>query len=141
ARTQMAEALKKLGPTDKLPEVAVYDNLRNEIDAINTALAGATTNNLSYGQPELDGTLVRRPVSISFTVGSTSDAIAVMKQLQAGKYACEIPDFSLTNSLRTDGGVNSTSVTMSVVYFETTTGSTNLSGLVEKAPTTAATTK
>ncbi|MEG1751403.1 MAG: hypothetical protein RR241_06540, partial [Raoultibacter sp.] len=110
-------------------------------DAINTALAGATTNSLSYGQPELDGTLVRRPVSISFTVGSTSDAIAVMKQLQAGKYACEIPDFSLTNSLRTDGGVNSTSVTMSVVYFETTTGSTNLSGLVEKAPTTAATTQ
>ncbi|MEG0825658.1 MAG: hypothetical protein RSG86_07925, partial [Oscillospiraceae bacterium] len=65
----------------------------------------------------------------------------VMKELQTGKYACEIPDFSLTNSLRTDGGVNSTSVTMSVVYFETTTGSTNLSGLVEKAPTTAATTQ
>lgn len=50
ARTQMAEALKKLGPTDKLPEVAVYDNLRNEIDVINTALAKTTTSSLSYGR-------------------------------------------------------------------------------------------
>ncbi|MEG1561361.1 MAG: type II secretion system protein GspM [Raoultibacter sp.] len=137
ARSQMVKALEELGPTEQLPAVAVYDNVRNEINELNAALAGASTSNLSFGQPELDGTLVRRAVSVSYTVPTTEAAIAVMKELQNGTYACEILDFSLTNSLKTDGGVSSVAATLTLTYFETTTGSTNLSGLVEKAPASA----
>ena len=43
ARTRMEGELEKLGDVNKLPVVATYDNIRNELDELNALLAGVGT--------------------------------------------------------------------------------------------------
>lgn len=132
ARTRMQEELAALGDNENLPEVAVYDNIRSELDELNALLQSATTYNLSFGQPTLEGQLVRRPVTVSFTVPDYASALTVVRELENGKYRCQINDISLTGDLLANGSVSSVSATLSVAYLETINGATNTSGLVEK---------
>lgn len=138
ARDRMERELEALGPEQSLPEVAVYDNIRNELDELNALLSGAITYDLKFGQPTLTDSLVRRPVTVSFTTTSYRDALDVVRALDNGTYRCDVTDFSLTGKLLADGSVESVSATLNVTYYETTSGSTNLSGLPEntgKLPT------
>lgn len=132
ARTKMEGELAGLGDVANLPEVAVYDNIRNELDELNALMAGATTYDLKFAQPVLTDTLVRRPVTVSFTTPTYAAALEVVRALENGSYRCEITDFSLTGKLLADGSVESVASTLNVTYLETTKDSTNLSGLVEK---------
>lgn len=131
ARSRMEQELEKLGPEQNLPEVAVYDNIRNELDELNALLSGVITYDLKFGQPVLKDSLVRRPVTVSFTVRSYRDALDVVAALGHGSYRCEVTDFALTGKLLADGSVDNVSATLNVTYFETTNGATNLSGLTE----------
>ena len=131
-RARMKAELAELGDDETLPEVAVYDNIRNELNELNTLLGSATTYNLSFGQPTVDGQLVRRTVAVSFTVPSYAAALDVVRQLENGTYRCQIADFTMTGDLLADGSVRSVNATRNVTYLETTNGATNTSGLVEK---------
>lgn len=131
-RARMKAELDELGDDETLPEVAVYDNIRNELNELNTLLAGAATYNLSFGQPTVEGELVRRTVAVSFTVPSYAAALDVVRQLENGTYRCQITDFTMTGELLADGSVSSVNATLNVTYLETTNGATNTSGLVEK---------
>ena len=133
ARARMKAELDELGDDETLPEVAVYDNIRNELNELNTLLGSATTYNLSFGQPTVEGQLVRRTVTVSFTTPSYASALEVVRQLENGTYRCQITDFTMTGELLADGSVSSVNATLSVTYLETTNGATNTSGLVEKA--------
>lgn len=132
-RARMKAELDELGDDETLPEVAVYDNIRNELNELNTLLGSATTYNLSFGQPTVEGQLVRRTVTVSFTTPSYASALEVVRQLENGTYRCQITDFTMTGELLADGSVSSVNATLSVTYLETTNGATNTSGLVEKA--------
>lgn len=131
-RARMKAELDELGDDETLPEVAIYDNIRNELNELNTLLGSATTYNLSFGQPTVEGQLVRRTVTVSFTTPSYASALEVVRQLENGTYRCQITDFTMTGELLADGSVSSVNATLSVTYLETTNGATNTSGLVEK---------
>lgn len=130
-RNRMEAELAELGEQRALPEVAVYDNIRSELDELNGLMAHATTYDLQFGQPQLEGELVRRPVSVSFTTPDYKTALEVVRSLENGSYRCEITDFDLNGKMLADGSVESVSATLNVTYFETTKGATNLGGLVE----------
>lgn len=131
ARSRMEAELAELGDGESLPEVAVYDNIRNELNELNALMAAATSYDLTFDQPELDGSLVRRTVSVSFTTPDYRSALDVVKALENGSYKCLINEFTLKGKLRADGSVENVSATMDVTYLETTNGSTNKGGLVE----------
>lgn len=132
ARSRMEAELAALGAEETLPEVAVYDNIRNELNELNALMSGAITYDLKFSQPTLEGSLVRRPVAVSFTVGDYASALNVVRKLENGSYRCEITDFSLTGKMLADGSIDSVSATLNVTYLETTNGATNLSGLVDQ---------
>lgn len=132
ARARMEDELAQLGDNENLPEVATYDNIRNELNELNAMLGGTATYNLAFGQPTLDNQLVRRPVTVSFTVPDYTAALNMVRQLENGTYRCEISDFSMTGEVMADGSVSSVNATLSVTYLETTNGATNTSGLIEK---------
>ena len=132
ARSRMEAELAALGAEETLPEVAVYDNIRNELNELNALMSGAVTYDLKFSQPTLEGSLVRRPVAVSFTVGDYASALDVVRKLENGSYRCEITDFALTGKMLADGSISSVSATLNVTYLETTNGATNLSGLVDQ---------
>ena len=109
-RQRMQAELDELGKQQPVPEVAVYDNLKNELDQINALMTSAITYDLNY-----------------------SAALDVVRALENGAYRCEIMNFSMTGKLLADGSVESVASTFNVTYLETTNGSTNLGGLVEKS--------
>lgn len=131
ARMRMEEELEQLGDVSKLSQVATYDNIRSELDELNALLAGVGTYDVKFGQPELEGDLVRRPVAITYTVPTYTDALDLVRQLQNGTYRCQITNFALNGKMLADGSVESVAANLDVIYFETTRGATNLSGLVE----------
>lgn len=131
-RARMEAELAALGDNESLPEVATYDNIRNELDELNALMEGATSYNLSFGQPTLEGELVRREVTVSFSVPDYASALNVVRALENGTYRCLIADFTLKGELLADGSVSTVDAKLTVTYLETTSGATNLNGLVEK---------
>ena len=107
--------------------------MENELDELNTLLSGVGTYDVKFSQPELDGELVRRPVTITYTVAGYNEALGIVQSLQNGTYRCDVTDFALTGKMLADGSIESVSATLDVTYYETTKGATNLSGLVEKS--------
>lgn len=132
-RTRMEAELANLGERQPLPQVAVYDNLRNELDELNALMATQQTYDLKFSQPTLTDNLVRRAVTVSFTASDYAAALNVVRSLENGSYRCEITDFTMTGKMLADGSIESVTASLNVTYFETTNGATNLSGLAESA--------
>lgn len=131
-REKMQSELEKMGQVEKLPVIATYDNLRNELDQLNAALASTSSYDLKLTQPVLTGETVRRVVTLTFTTPSYDAATAVLEALQNGKYRCVITDFSMTGKMLADGTIESVSSTLNVTYYETIAGSANTNGLQDK---------
>lgn len=131
-RAKMESELAGMGDLQPLPEVATYDNLSNEINELNRLMAAAQTYDMKFEQPTLDGKLVRRTVNISFTCANYGAALDVVRSLENGTYRCQIGAFSLKGDMLADGSIKSVSASVSVTYFETTTGTTNTNGLTEE---------
>ena len=125
--------LEALGEAGTLPVVAVYDNIRNELNELNALMGGATTYNLSFAQPTVEDKLVRREVTVSFTVPDYAAALDVVRKLENGTYRCEITDFSVNGDMLADGTVDGVDAVLTVTYLETTNGAATTAGLVEKA--------
>ena len=132
-RARMKAELEALGEDGTLPVVAVYDNIRNELNELNALMGGATTYNLSFAQPTVEDKLVRREVTVSFTVPDYAAALDVVRKLENGTYRCEITDFSVIGDMLADGTVDSVDAVLTVTYLETTNGAATTAGLVEKA--------
>lgn len=136
-RVKMEAELAELGTLSGLPQVAVYDNLRSELDELNRVLGQTGSYDIKFSTPELDGDTVRRSVSITFTMPTYEESLAVVKQLQNGEYRCDVTDFALTGSLAADGSVKSVDATLKVTYFETAAGAESLNGLTESEKSAA----
>ena len=132
-RARMKAELEALGEDGTLPVVAVYDNIRNELNELNALMGGATTYNLSFAQPTVEDKLVRREVTVSFTVPDYAAALDVVRKLENGTYRCEITDFSVNGDMLADGTVDGVDAVLTVTYLETTNGAATTAGLVEKA--------
>ena len=136
-RQAMKKELDALGSTESLPQVAVYNNITAETEQLNSLLADASVYNVSYGEPMVSDTLVRRAVTANFTMATVDEVEAVVKAIDKGPWATSLTSFTYTTNYNTDGSVKNVSATLDVTYFETTSGSKDLSGLVEDTETQA----
>lgn len=114
-------------------EVAVYNNLANEIDALANILQPTASNvSIQWAEPYLTDTIVRRNADITCTVPSYVIAESVIDQIVNLQYKCIISSLSISSSdtmnVDTSTGV---SVSMTVTFFETIDGAGNTNGLTE----------
>lgn len=114
-------------------EVAVYNNLANEIDALASVLNENVENvSINWNEPTLSNKTVRRNANITFNASSYSIAKQIVKDIANLQYRCIVTQLSMSTD--SDNSLNRTdkvSVSMTVTFYETTEGSTNTSGLVE----------
>lgn len=114
-------------------EVAVYNNLANEIDALASVLNENVENvSINWNEPTLSNKTVRRNANITFNASSYSIAKQIVKDIANLQYRCIVTQLSMSTD--SDTSLNRTdkvSVSMTVTFYETTDGSTNTSGLVE----------
>ena len=95
ARLQkMKEDLENEGPSDSI--LGVYNNQSEELSALADILEGKATGiNMDWGDPELNGSIVRRDVTISFSTGSFEDAGDLVKQIADCEYTLLIVNMSM----------------------------------------------
>lgn len=111
--------------------VEPYDNIAAEVNELGNILEGKADNiNITWSQPTLTDTTVRRTADISFTTSAYSQAEALIQSIEDCRYRCIIssleidaPDDSLSDSGEAD-------VSLQVTFFETTDGASTTAGLV-----------
>lgn len=119
-------------------EVAVYNNLANEIDALAGVFVNASNVSINWQEPYLTDNIVRRNADITVQVPSYSEAESIVNGIANLKYRCVISTLSInggnTDSVDTS---NNVSVSMSVTFFETTDGADNTNGLIMEDDTSS----
>ena len=111
-------------------EVMVYNNLANEVSELGAIFANAGDINISWTEPTLTGTTVRRDARISFKTNGYNSVKDLINKIHNCKYRCLIKDVLISTS--EDTGLNETNsinVTMTVTFFETSNGAASLQGL------------
>jgi len=112
-------------------EIASYDNLTNEINELNTIVSGTTSFNFDFKDPYMQGTTVRRDIDLTFTAANLSAAESVISQLYGCKYRLLIGNMTLEDADGSESLQNGpVTADVSVTFFETTVGATDLSGLM-----------
>lgn len=91
-----------------------YDNLQPVMFELNSILAGTENYTLAFGTVDTSTPIVRRSISMTFTVNSYASARSVLRQLHDSAYRCLLSDLSL--SIGRDQGYVSVSGT--IVFFE-----------------------
>ncbi len=120
---------------EEVGEVAVYNNLANEIDALASVLSENVENvSINWNEPVLSNKTVRRNANITFNASSYTTTKQIVKNIANLQYRCIVTQLSMSTD--SDSSLNRTdnvSVSMTVTFYETTEGSTNTSGLVESS--------
>ncbi|GEM_PF-795671 len=92
---QMKEELENEESSDAV--LGIYNNQSAELLALADILEGKATGiSLDWGDPVLDGTIVRRDVSISFTTGSFEEAGNIIKEIADCEYSLLVVDMSMS---------------------------------------------
>ncbi len=116
-------------------EVAVYNNLANEIEALSSIFDEKVENvSITWNEPTVSNKTVRRNANITGSVSSYDQAKQILKEVANLKYRCIVTQVSMStdsdSSLNRSDTVN---LSMTVTFYETTEGSTNTSGLVTES--------
>ncbi len=116
-------------------EVAVYNNLANEIEALSSIFDEKVENvSITWNEPTVSNKTVRRNANITGSVSSYDQAKQILKEIANLKYRCIVTQVSMStdsdSSLNRSDTVN---LSMTVTFYETTEGSTNTSGLVTES--------
>ncbi len=114
--------------------LSVYDNLTNEILEMSTIFGENADNvSISWSDPVLSGTIVRRDVSIRFTTSSYEGFRNILKRLSECQYRALIKNVTVSGySSDSDIGLARTDdidASISLTFYETTEGAQSLSGL------------
>lgn len=119
-------------------EVAVYNNLSNEIDALaNVVNNRAKSVSISWSEPTLTDNIVRRNADITVVTDSYAEAESLINDIANLKYRCVISSLSVTGANATSvDAADSVTTVMSVTFFETTDGASSTSGLTVAESTT-----
>lgn len=116
-------------------EVAVYNNLANEIEALSSIFDEKVENvSINWNEPTVSDKTVRRNANINVRVSSYDQAKQIVKDIANLKYRCIITQLSMSTD--SDSSLNRTdtvNLSMTVTFYETTEGSTNTSGLVTES--------
>lgn len=113
-------------------EVAVYNNLAGEIDALADVFAGRVQNvSINWSEPTLTDNIVRRNAEITVVTSTYAEAESLVNDIADLKYRCIISSLSLTGSdSKSVDSSDSVTAVMNVTFFETTDGAENTNGLV-----------
>ena len=131
AKKQSMEDYLSKHSNDSYGEIAVYNNLSNEISALANIFDGKVDNvSISWSEPTLDGTIVRRNASISYKTNNYALTKNLVSNINSLKYRVIITNLSITSDNKENlSSSSSISVNMNLTFFETTVGATNTSGL------------
>ena len=111
-------------------EVATYNNITNEIEALAEIFEDKNIS-ISWQEPYLIDSIVRRNVSISTKVSSYKEAEEIVNEIANLKYRCIISSLSInTRNNQSVEEENEITLSMSVTFYETVEGASDLSGLV-----------
>ena len=84
---------------DSGSELGVYNNQSEELLALASILDGKATDiSLSWGDPQLNGTIVRRDVTVYFNTGDFEEAGEIIKEIADCDYTLLIVDLSMNES-------------------------------------------
>lgn len=135
-------------------ELMVYNNLANEINLVGEVMQGKGEQvTLNWSTPVLNGTTVRRDVSVSFTTRRYSYLKDILHSFNNCVYRCVIRDLSVTDNssatrtvtarvggkmttmtmVQTRRGIKDStrmSVSFNMTFFETIEGATTTEGLI-----------
>ncbi len=111
-------------------EVMVYNNLANEVSELGSIFADAEKINISWSEPTLTNTTVRRNARISFTTTGYDTVKSLINAIHNCKYRCLIKDVQMSTSAEEGlGDTSEINVSMTVTFFETSVGAPSLQGL------------
>lgn len=133
ARAQKIKAMNAEMAANKAESVGVvatYNNLKNEMKALNEIVGKASTYNFSFQDPVGSGSTVRRNIGISFTANNYADAETIIRELYSCEYRLLIQDMTISPSSYDNLEAGDVAVTMTVTFFETTDGATTTEGIV-----------
>lgn len=109
--------------------IAPYDNLKPVMHELNGTLSPTRDYSLNFGTVDASQPIVRRQISMNFTVGSYAAAKEVLQKLHDSAYRCMLENVSLSLGRRSEvepyywwylGGNDESNVSVSgtIVYFE-----------------------
>lgn len=133
ARAQKIRAMNEEMAANKAESVGVvatYNNIKNEMKALNEIVGKASTYNFSFQDPLGSGSTVRRNIDISFTADNYADAETIIRELYSCEYRLLIQDMTISPSTYDDLETGDVAVNMTVTFFETTDGATTTEGIV-----------
>lgn len=114
----------------ELGEVAIYNNLSNEIKELDRIFSSVDELAVTWSTPTLIETTVRRNANISFKVVGYNNVVDLIVELTNCKYRCLVKDVSITaskdNLLNDVGNIK---VSIDVTFFEKIDENSNLQGL------------
>lgn len=115
---------------ENLGEIALYNNLANEILEVGRILNGVDNLSISWGEPTLIDTTVRRDANISFTTVGYGKVKNLISALNRNTYRSLISDLSITTD-RDEVLSESSDIKVNVrmTFFERVDETTNLEGL------------
>ena len=131
ARKKTMEQYLEDHKNDTFGELALYNNLSKAISELANIFNGIDNLSISWSDPTLLNTTVRRNANVSFTVVGYSKVVELVKAINNCKYRCLISDLSIsTNRDRVLDDNSTISVRIVITFFETIDENTNLEGLV-----------
>lgn len=114
----------------KLGEIALYNNLANEISELGRIFEGVDDLSISWSDPTLLETIVRRNANITFKVRSYSSVRELIERLNNSTYRCLISDISVSADRDEILDENAyIKVNIKVTFYERVDETTNLDGL------------
>lgn len=126
---KMKKEIEAASTTETTGEIAVYDNLANEVNALGTILNSSAQNvAITWSAPTLTDTTVRRQAAISFKTADYQSARTLIQAINDMKYRNIISNVTVTNS--TSSSDTSTAVSLTLTFFETSEGASSTQGLV-----------
>ncbi len=117
---QMQQAIEERSASDAA-EVPDYDNSKNVVRLLNTALAGTRNYSLSFPAVAFDGSIASRTVEMTFTCDNYQAAKSVLTALTEGPYSCRLTSLSMEaagNAQQGDVKNGEVTVKAAVTFYE-----------------------
>ena len=133
---KMEQDLEAKGPSTSV--LGVYNNQSEELSALADILEGNATNiTMSWSDPELNGTIVRRDVTLSFNTGNFEAAGDIVKQIADCEYTLLIVNLSMDETeIEEEVEVAASSTTLSAGLDAVAEGEDGADTLVAEEPQT-----
>ena len=96
-KKRMERELKEIFAADPDPRsIAPFDNLKPVMRELNETLSSTRNYSLNFGTVDASQPIVRRQISMNFTVGSYATAMRVLQQLHDSEYRCMLDNLSIS---------------------------------------------